>query len=254
MDFSFNARTFRDLLHNAVAEYLGDEDLEVAEQDKDNANSPKSLLMAMDQAIDVMLRADADGVTRKAPSAGSMGVLEQKDISKIGQYALDLLEGIVALIQDKTGEQSRDLLRLSLPVSLWVARHGGRLSHIDMLVNSLAGYANETTEPHRLAQLSAVIREIIDACDDDIHRDLEQSNQMRPWRILNLNYGIVATRSHDPEIIEQAYETLVKNLPHDAREFFKEGMQQMDIIGYPDEVREIVERYYKMWGSESALH
>ena len=125
MDFSFNARTFRDLLHNAVAEYLGDEDLEVAEQDKDNANSPKSLLMAMDQAIDVMLRADADGVTRKAPSAGSMGVLEQKDISKIGQYALDLLEGIVALIQDKTGEQSRDLLRLSLPVSLWVARHGG---------------------------------------------------------------------------------------------------------------------------------
>jgi hypothetical protein len=69
-----------------------------------------------------------------------------------------------------------------------------------------------------------------------------------------LNYGIVATRSHQPEIIEIAYDALVKNLPQDARQFFKEGLQQMDIVGYPDAVREVVERYNKMWGSENALH
>ena len=75
-----------------------------------------------------------------------------------------------------------------------------------------------------------------------------------PWRILNLNYGIVATRSHNPELIEQAYDSLAKNLPQDARQFFKEGLQQMEVIAYPDEVREVVERYNKMWGSESSLH
>jgi len=48
--------------------------------------------------------------------------------------------------------------------------------------------------------------------------------------------------------------TLVKNLPQDARQFFKEGLQQMDIVGYPDNVREVVERYNNMWGSESSLH
>jgi hypothetical protein len=187
-------------------------------------------------------------------STENTGMLKAEDINRIGQYALDLLESLLAFVQDKTGKQSQELQHLSLPVSLWVARHGGRLSQIDMLVNSLASCANETVDPHKLAELSAVIKEVIEACDDGIRQDLEQSNMLRPWRILNLNYGIVATRSHKPEIIEQAYETLIKNLPQDARQFFKEGMQQMDIIGYPDEVRQVVERYNKMWGAESSLH
>ena len=249
MDFSFNANTFRDLLHNAVTPYLEGE-----VGDSDDMNSPRNLLAAMDQAIDVMVRADADSAVQKDMSAESMGLLEEKDISQIGQYALDLLEGLVSFVQDKTGEQKRELLRLSLPVSLWVARHGGKLSNIDMVVNSLAGYANEISESQQLSELTEIIREVIDACSDEIFRDLEQTNMMRPWRILNLNYGIVATRSHQPELIEQAYDALVKNLPQDAREFFKEGMQQMDIVGYPDEVRVVVERYNKMWGSENVLH
>jgi len=249
MNFSFNAKTYRDLFHSTVAEYLEDQDV-----DNDEVNSPGQLLDAMDQAIDVMARADADSAVQKNMSAESIGMLEEKDISKIGQFALDILEGIVAFVQEKTGEQKRDLLRLSIPVSLWVARHGGKLSQIDMLVNSLAGYANEVSDPQVLADLARIFREIIDACDTEIRRDLEQTNMMRPWRILNLNYGIIATRSHQPQLIEQAYDTLVKNLPQDARQFFKEGMQQMDIVGYPDEVRQVVERYNKMWGSESRLH
>jgi hypothetical protein len=207
MDFSFNANTFKDMFHNTVAEYLKDE---VA--DKDDVNSPHNLLAAMDQAIDVMVRADADSSVQNNMSAESIGLLEEKDITQIGQHSLD------------------------------------------MVVNSLAGYANEVKESHLLAELAGTIKEVIDACDDNIRKDLEQTNMMRPWRILNLNYGIVATRSHQPELIEQAYDALVENLPQDAREFFKEGLQQMDIVGYPEEVREVVERYNKMWGSDSVLH
>lgn len=249
MDFSFNANTFKDLFHNAVDEVIAG-----VERDEQDVNSPHNLLAAMDQAVDVMARADADSAVQQQMSAESIGLLEEKDISQIGQYTLDLLEGMVSYMQTKTGEQSRELMRLSVPVSLWVARHGGKLSQIDMVVNSLAGYANELTESHMLADLAAVIREVIDACTDEIRQDMEQTNMMRPWRVLNLNYGIVATRSHQPELIEQAYDSLIKNLPHDARQFFKEGLQQMDIVGYPDEVREVVERYNQMWGAESSLH
>lgn len=249
MDFSFNASTFKDMLHNTMAVYLEDE-----EADMQDINSPHSLLAAMDQAIDVMARADADKLVQQNMSAESIGMLEEADISKIGQYALDLLEGLVGYVQTKTGEQNRDLLRLSIPVSLWMVRRGGKLRQIDMLVNSLAVYANEITEPQLLEELTVIIKEIIGACDNKIRQDLEQTAMNRPWRILNLNYGIVATRSHQLELIEQAYEALAKNLPGDARQFFKEGMQQMDIVGYPDEVREVVERYNKMWGSESVLH
>lgn len=249
MDFSFNANTFRDLFHNAVAEFL-----EAEKVDKEDMNSPHNLQAAMDQAIDVMARADADSSVKKSMSAESIGLLEEKDISQIGQYALDLLEAMVSSVQNKTGQQNRELIRLSMPITLWIARHGGKLSQIDMVVNSLAGYANEIKEPHMLIELVGIIREIIDACDDNIRQDLEQTNMMRPWRVLNLNYGIVATRSHQPVLIEQSYDALIKNLPQDARQFFKEGLQQMDIVGYPDEVREVVERYNKLWGAESVLH
>ena len=249
MDFSFHANTFRDLFHNAVADFL-----EAEKVDKEDMNSPHNLQAAMDQAIDVMARADADSSVKKTMSAESMGLLEEKDISQIGQYALDLLEAMVSSVQNKTGQQNRELIRLSMPITLWIARHGGKLSQIDMVVNSLAGYANDIKEPHMLTELVGIIREIIDACDDNIRQDLEQTNMMRPWRVLNLNYGIVATRSHQPALIEQSYDALIKNLPQDARQFFKEGLQQMDIVGYPDEVREVVERYNKLWGAESVLH
>lgn len=249
MDFSFHANTFRDLFHDAVAEFL-----EAEKVDKKDMNSPHNLQAAMDQAIDVMARAEADSSVKKSMSAESVGLLEKKDISQIGQYALDQLEAMVTSVQNKTGQQNRELIRLSMLVTLWIARQGGKLSHIDMVVNSLAGYANEIKEPHMLIELVGIIREIIDACDDNIRQDLEQTNMMRPWRVLNLNYGIVATRSHQPELIEQSYDALIKNLPQDARQFFKEGLQQMDIVGYPDEVREVVERYNKSWGAESVLH
>ena len=250
MDFTFNANTFRDLFHNTVSPYVQD----AASEDAEDANSPHHLLKAMDQAIDAMASSDADSSDDKGMSIESRGMLEEKDISQIGKDTLDILEAMDAYVQNESGEPNRELMRLSIPASLWIARHGGKLSQIDMVVNSLAGYANELTEPHTLADLASVIKEVIDACDDEIHRDIEQTDMMRPWRILNLNYGIVATRSHQPDIIKVAYNALVKNLPQDAREFFKEGLQQMDIVGYPDEVREVVERYNKTWGSESSLH
>jgi len=139
-------------------------------------------------------------------------------------------------------------------VAMWVAHCGGRLDKLDLVVNALADYANEFREPEQLAELTRVMATIIQAASESVKQDLEQTNPMRPWRILHINYGIVATRSHQPKLIEAAYDVLVKNFPNDARQFFREGMQQMDIIGYPQAVREVVERYDRMWGAESTLH
>lgn len=246
MDYAFRASTFRDMLHRAAAPLL--------EKDSkpEDEHSAHNLLRGMEQAIDVMARVDADLEARGETAAS--GSLDEKEITEIGDYALELLEALVALAEEQTGEVSRDLMRLSIPVSLWVARHGGRLNLISLAVNSLASYANELMEPHALAELAGIIEEIIQACSDEIRQDLEQGNPLRPWRVLNLNYGIVATRSHDPALIERAYDQLVQNLPGDARDFFREGMAQMDAIGYPQEVREVVERYHRLWGAEQPLH
>ena len=253
MLFTFNAKTFKPLFESAVKVYISEGGLETNDE-----HSLIGLVTAMNQAIDVIERADSDlNAHMNAPEADAgthEKALSSEDIGQIGDYALTLLEAIVAEIQDRTGQQDRDLIRLATPVVLWIAQHGGRVENLELAVNSLASYANELRNTTELAELSRVMRTVIDAAADNIQKDIEQTNPMRPWRVLNMNYGIVATRSHDPELIEQAYDALIKNLPQDARQFFREGMQQMDIVGYPQEVREVVERYDKMWGSDSTIH
>lgn len=245
MDFSFNAKNFRSIFQTTVDEYFQ------AASASEDENSPQQLIAAMMQAIDVLERKDADVA---ASGQASSDVIGDKDISQIGDYAFTLIEGLVGHVESETGQQNRDLIRLTVPVALWVAKHGGKIDQLELVVNSLAGYANDLREPAELADLCCVFRDIIAAVSDRVRQDLEQANPMRPWRILNLNYGIVATRSHNPELIEEAYASLIKNLPQDARQFFREGMQQMDIVGYPQEVREVVEKYDRMWGSDSTLH
>ena len=244
MDFTFNASTFRTLLHGAVADYIGD-----LTADSSADESPEQILAGLEQAIDVMERADADLEARHGES-----VLPDADITEIGDYALGLLEALVQRVEALSGHQNRELTRLAIPVCLWITRQGGHINKLELVVNSLAAWANELQDTLQIADLAKVIREIIDGTSSEIRRDLDQSNPMRPWRIINLNYGIVATRSHDPSLMDEAFALLVKNLPQDARAFFREGMQQMDVVGYPDEVREVVERYDRMWGSGDTLH
>jgi len=249
MDFSFNANNFRALFESAAEAHLATQQVD----ERDDESASHNLVAAMYQGIDVMARADSNFAAR-AHERKLEPPLSADEVTEIGEHVLSLLEALVANEEEITRRQNRELMRLAIPVSLWVAEHGGRLQHIELAVNSLAGYANELSDSLQLANLCRVMATIIDAVSDEIRRDLEQTNAMRPWRILNLNYGIVATRSHNLELIEQAYEVLVKNLPQDARQFFREGMQQMDIIGYPEEVRAVVEKYDQLWGSASTLH
>ena len=245
MNYSFDAKTFGQMLDLAVSEGVDASPLA-----QDPENSPERLIEAMKQAIDVMERAEAD--------IASDADIGEKDITEIGDYVMTLIEGLLGHAQTGTDNRSmtqvRALTRLTIPVAMWVARCGGSLDKLDLVVNAIADYANELRQPEKLAELTQAVALILAAVSVAIQQDMEQTNAMRPWRILHLNYCIIATRSHDPELIETAYDMLVKNLPQDARSFFKEGLQQMDAIGYPGSVREVLERYDKMWGAESTLH
>ena len=79
-------------------------------------------------------------------------------------------------------------------------------------------------------------------------------NPGRPWRVLLLNHGIVATRSHNTELMEAAFTLLASKLPEDATRFFSEGMQQMEALGYPPHVRETMEKYHHEWPVNRSLH
>jgi hypothetical protein len=219
-----------------------------ASQDE-QARAGTQMLAAMAQSIDIMERVEADQQSTQGEP------LQSDDVSQVGEYALTMLDELSVIAANRGLQQTmRVLHRLSLPVALWVARHGGRIAMLDIVVNAIASYANELQHTEQLGQLCDSIGQVVAAVTDDIRRDIEGTNPMRPWRILNLNWGIVATRSHHPQRMEQVFEQLIRNIPADMKSFFQEGMQQMDIIGYPDHVREVMEKYNKQVGNATALH
>ena len=69
-----------------------------------------------------------------------------------------------------------------------------------------------------------------------------------------INRAIVATRSHNPELMEPAFDAIVECLPQEAQRFFAEGMEQMAIIDYPTQVRDLVRRYYLAHTQRRLLH
>lgn len=199
---------------------------------------PARLEEALHQYLTILDGLDAPSKTESDATIDAA----QINLSELGDYGLNLLSELFdwnSILQlDATSE---DLHHVILSLALWIARHDGKISSIEQLVNSISFLANRSQEPALLARLSKLIEEIIEAVNPASTED----GKGEPWRILNLNYGIVATRSHNPEIIEAAFEKLLLRIPAEAAAFFAEGMEQMDIVGYPDNVRRIMEKYYQ---------
>ena len=243
--FDFNAVEYKAYFSEAVKNLVPSLQAEAGKA----SDSVLQMIDAFEQSIEVMHRIDVD---RQRQGAGQ---LQPAEITEIAHYALSLLDEIANSAVSKGLQQEMvQLHRLSLPITVWVARHQGEINTLEIIVNAVATYANELKGATELEALCQLITNIVAHVSDDIRRDLEATNPVRPWRILNLNWGIVATRSHNPELMEQVFEQLIKNIPADVRQFFQEGMQQMDIIGYPQQVRQVMEKFSQRFGNQQALH
>jgi len=227
------------------------EALSLSLQSTDNAESQQALKMieALRQNLQIMQRLSSDIDRNKALE------ISADEISKIGDYALNLLDEVsVSCASRGLQAQMLELHRLSLPVASWLRKHGGKIQKLDIIVNAIASYANTLKDNQQLETLCELIEHVIDVIDVEIKRDLEATNPMRPWRILNLNWGIVATRTHNTEIMRRVFDQLIKNIPADSQQFFNEGMQQMDAVAYPESVREVMKKYAGGFGVDGVLH
>jgi hypothetical protein len=198
----------------------------------------------LDSLLDVMQRVQADA-----------GNTSTEDVTEIGEYAIRLIENLAASV-DQLGlqEQKTAIVDLFLNIGLWIAHQDGLIDTLEPIVDAVAMSANSSRSPQELEGLSDVIRQIIDAVPAIISQDLETLNPGRPWRVLLLNHCIVATRSHNPELMEAAFAVLTDKLPADAARFFSEGMQQMEALDYPGHVREVMEKYHRKWNVDRSLH
>ena len=211
--------------------------------------SPMLVSKAVQQLFDVLCQNDADRYSADGES------LNSEDIDELGQYGMTLLQEMSAFAADlglpDVSEQMEDL---TFPFAVWLARKNSEIKNIEPVVNALARQANVIDEPALLKQLFHYINEILDNLSPSVSQDLEKNNPMRPWRILIINRAIIATRSHDLDLMNNAFDMLIENLPEDASRFFEEGVEQMHLINYPDHVKELMQHYYLLHGTSRTLH
>jgi hypothetical protein len=179
--------------------------------------------------------------------AQSRNEVDQEEMQDLADHGLGLMNELNDwAVKLNCDEAQRIFTGLCIPVALWCARQHMSLTQLEPIVNALSRLANSTQDSQLLGEISDAVDVIMNAVSPRIKQDLDKSNPGRPWRILNLNHGIVATRSHDPKRMEAVFEQLLYRLPEDAPEFFQDGIQQMDRIGYPPHVRAVMEKYYQL--------
>lgn len=211
-----------------------------------NQVTPPQLIEALEQFLTVVSDLDRE--------EGETGPILKDDVNQLGDYGLSLLADLGAWAQQLELEDAYlGIGKTSLATADWIIRHQGRIRSPEPIVNALADTANRMTDAGDLERMTRFMGEVIHACDNFIQQDMEKTNPGRPWRLLHLNRGIVATRSHNPTLMAEVFEELVVTLPEEAPSFFEQGMQQMDALNYPAPVREVVARYHSTW-SRPTIH
>jgi len=175
-------------------------------------------------------------------------------ISDMGEYGLYLLQKLSDVVDQMGLLHTR--LRIDrhiLSFTLWTCVQGGAVRELEPVVNAFAAEANRSRSRGELENLCAAMRRTVQ-CVDRAVIERQEGGAAAPWRLLNLNMGIVATRTHNTELMRTAYDELIRNLPDEAASFFSEGLQQMGLVDYPEHVRDVVEHYYNRFSKARTLH
>lgn len=197
----------------------------------------------LDAAIQLFL------ASSKEMDTGSTDVSsDREEVSRLGDYGITLLMDLLMWAR-RLGlhEIEPEFDAIVLCFADWTVRHRGELRTIEPLVDAFANLANHSREAYTLERLTHLMTRIIHATGPMARAGVGQVFPARPWRLLNLNRGIIATRTHNAVLMEEVFEELVSNLPDDAREFFAEGMQQMETLNYPIHVRAVMTKYFDRW-------
>ncbi len=180
-------------------------------------------------------------------------IIDAAEATEISDYGFVLLLKLVDLMERlDLPHRRREIEQISLVFARWTISYGGTINTLEPLVNAIAQLANLLQEKQALVELCELIDDIVAHCSTELMRD-DDEDAVRAWRLLHVNRGIVATRSHDLDAMKRAFDDFLRYLPSDATGFFAEGMKEMDALNYPDHVREVME-FYSQQNPSVRLH
>lgn len=169
-------------------------------------------------------------------------------ISELANYALDLVDRLsYQLRQLDIHDQRENLAQLFASLTVWFAQRNATIDNLDGAAEGFANLVNGEQAPAELASLCRLIDEVLEAASDKLKMDEDRSNPWRPWRVLNLNSGIAATRALDTQLMRNTFDNIGRRLPYDMPGFFADGKRQMDAQNVPQEVRDVMTQYAEKW-------
>ncbi len=173
-------------------------------------------------------------------------IIDATEVTEISDYGFVLLLKLIDLMERlDLPHKRKEIQQISLVFVRWTISYNGTINYLEPVVNAIAQLANLMKEREALLALSELIADIVDHCSLELKKDQFGDNEeFHPWRLLHVNRGIVATRTHDLEVMKQAFDEFLIYLPQQATGFFAEGMKEMDALDYPPHVRKVMEFYF----------
>ncbi len=212
--------------------------------DEDYSRGLTQLLDRFDELFNIIA-----GINLRADEGRFIDAAEATEIS---DYGFVLLLKLVDLMERlDLPHRRREIEQISLVFARWTISYGGTINTLEPLVNAIAQLAKLLQEKQAVLALSDLIADVVDHCSLELKKDQDDSEEMRPWRLLHVNRGIVATRTHDLDLMKQAFDEFLIYLPREATGFFAEGMKEMDALDYPPHVRKVMEFYFNQTPSVS---
>lgn len=174
--------------------------------------------------------------------------MDPEQIAEFGDYGMDLLDRLAYQCRQlEILDQRETLWRVYPSLAVWLVRREAILDNLEGAADGFAWLVNGLSDKDELAEACMLMDEVLEAASDELKKDENRNNQWRPWRVLNLNSGIAATRSLDPQLMERVFEKLGRRLPYDMPGFFADGKRQIATQNVPDAVSEVMQRYADKW-------
>jgi hypothetical protein len=180
-------------------------------------------------------------------------LLESDELDEFADHGLDLLDRLAyQLLVLEVMAHRENMALIFASIGVWLARNGATLGNLEGIADGFGRITNGLNEQREIVEICQLMEEVADAASEQIRIDEDTSNPYRPWRVLNLNAGIAATRSLDPELMAQTFDNLGRRLPQDMPGFLADGRRQMIVQNVPDAVRDVIEQYAERWPTAPA--
>lgn len=211
-------------------------------------NTETQIIQDDDSGPVAVASAMSDFFTIAAAVENGDAYLEPDELSEFGDYGLELLDRASHQIRQLGILDLRDKLsRLYPSLAVWLARRDATLDNLEGTADAFAMLVNGISDTTELVEMCQLMEEVIGKTSEKLQLDEDKGNDFRPWRVINLNTGIAATRSLDPELMESTFEKLGQRLPFDMPGFFADGKRQLAFQTVPDAVSEVMDRYAEKW-------